>query len=295
VDSKGRITSAISTNIPSATSTVTGLLSSTDYTTLAKKFTKNVILNFGTGKTFGKYNNGDTIPATGKTLDEFFYDVFTETIHPAYIYPSVILTNPTSQVVEIGYNPGTITFSYNYTQNNGGTVSSITYYKNDVSLGTATTNTPGTITTTTTYKVNVNYSTGGILNNNLGNADSYGQIQAGSISSANVTYTPQSKKYWGSSTSQSINFTPLPSNSEYYTSPSKTTFSIPVSGTQYVFYAYPATGSDLSSISVGGFESINAFTKSTINITNAQGYSQSYKVYVSNNNFSNDVSNITIK
>ena len=60
VDSKGRITSAINTNIPSATNTVTGLLTSTDYAIFNSK---QAALTAGSGISI----SGGTISATGIT------------------------------------------------------------------------------------------------------------------------------------------------------------------------------------------------------------------------------------
>ena len=263
----------------------------------AKRFTKDVTLHLATGKSLGKYLNNATIPATGKTLDEFLYDISTESIHPTYLLPVVSLTtSPAGATVEMGYNPGLITLSNIFTQNNGGAVTATTYYKNDVSLGVGiTSNSPGTITSNITYKVIVNYAQGPILNDNLGIPDATGRISAGTATSAYITFTPQSKKYWGASNSSSVSNATLITNSEYYASPAKTIFGITISGTQFVYYAYPAIGADLTSILVGGFESINSFTKSIQSVTNSSGYTQNYKVYISNNNFSANLNSIIIQ
>ena len=263
----------------------------------AKRFTKDVTLHLATGKSLGKYLNNATIPATGKTLDEFLYDISTESIHPTYLLPVVSLTtSPAGATVEMGYNPGLITLSNIFTQNNGGAVTATTYYKNDVSLGVGiTSNSPGTITSNITYKVIVNYAQGPILNDNLGIPDATGRISTGTATSAYITFTPQSKKYWGASNSSSVSNATLITNSEYYASPAKTIFGITISGTQFVYYAYPAIGADLTSILVGGFESINSFTKSIQSVTNSSGYTQNYKVYISNNNFSANLNSIIIQ
>jgi hypothetical protein len=263
----------------------------------AKRFTKDVTLHLATGKSLGKYLNNATIPATGKTLDEFLYDISTESIHPTYLQPVVSLTtSPIGATVEMGYNPGLVTLSNIFTQNNGGAVNATTYYKNDISLGGGvTTNSPGTITSNITYKVIVNYAQGPILNDNLGIPDATGRISAGTATSAYITFTPQSKKYWGASNSSSVSNATLITNSEYYASPAKTVFGITISGTQFVYYAYPAVGADLTSILVGGFESINSFTKSIQSVTNSSGYTQNYKVYISNNNFSANLNSIIIQ
>jgi len=263
----------------------------------AKRFTKDVTLHLATGKSLGKYLNNATIPATGKTLDEFLYDISTESIHPTYLQPVVSLTtSPIGATVEMGYNPGLVTLSNIFTQNNGGAVNATTYYKNDISLGGGvTTNSPGTITSNITYKVIVNYAQGPILNDNLGIPDATGRISAGTATSAYIAFTPQSKKYWGASNSSSVSNATLITNSEYYASPAKTVFGITISGTQFVYYAYPAVGADLTSILVGGFESINSFTKSIQSVTNSSGYTQNYKVYISNNNFSANLNSIIIQ
>jgi len=54
----------------------------------------------------------------------------------------------------------------------------------------------------------------------------------------------------------------------------------------YMVIAYPASFTNLSSITINGFPSIDAFTLVTRSVTNASGYSQSYKIYTSNNVFS---------
>ena len=84
----------------------------------AKKFTKDVVVNYGSGG-LGKYANGQIIPAKGKTLDEFLYDIVTKASPPTYIAPSGnISASPSFGSYEIGYNPGEITLSYNYNKNN---------------------------------------------------------------------------------------------------------------------------------------------------------------------------------
>ena len=66
------------------------------------------------------------------------------------------------------------------------------------------------------------------------------------------------------------------------------------SGVKYIFYAYPASFGDLSTISVGGFDSFNAFNKITRNVTNASGYIESYNIYIAKNPSSETISSIII-
>ena len=289
-------------------SDTTYLLQKVDTTAIlamyAKKFTKDVVVNFG-GGSFGKYANGTTIPAKGKTLDEFLYDVVTRVVAPSYTAPSVsISASPAFGNYEIGYNPGLVTLSNSYTKNDAGNVTLTTYNKGGTSLGTGVnTNTPGPITNSVSYNVTVNYGAGTtVKNDNLGNPYPTGQITAGSTSSGSGSYTTYSKRYWGGTSvafteSNTYNYASLSQalGSDNSGSSNSITVSLTPTGTQNVFFAYLASSPDLSSILYNGNESIDSFTKSIILITNAQGYTQSYKVYVSKEVYSSTLNNLNIK
>ena len=262
----------------------------------AKKFTKDVKIN---GTSLGKYANGATIPAKGKTLDEFLEDLVSNSIPPSFSAPSVsISASPTAASYEIGYDPGLVTLTSTYSKNDGGNATSTIFYKGGTALG-ANTNSPGPITSTVIYSVTVNYAAGtGTKNDNLGTPYP-NTITAGS-SSAYLNFSSFSKRYWGG-ISAPFNTTtiydiatisPVPSADNSGGSKSITT-NITITGTQYAFYAYPATNADLSSIMYNNFESINTFTKTIVQIKNAQGYTQNYKVYTSNDPISATLSSIT--
>lgn len=63
------------------------------------------------------------------------------------------------------------------------------------------------------------------------------------------------------------------------------TYSDTPSAGQYMVIAYPASFANLSSITINGFPSLSAFTLVTRSLTNASGFTQSYKIYTSNNPF----------
>ena len=270
----------------------------------AKKFTKDVVVNFG-GGSFGKYANGETIPAKGKTLDEFLYDVLTRQIPPTYSAPSVsISASPAFGSYEIGYTPGLVTLSYNYNRNDAGNVTSVVYNKGGTSLGTGVnTNSPGQITNSVSYNVTVNYGAGTtVKNDNLGNPYPTGQITAGSTSSGSGSYSTYSKRYWGGTSvaftaSSTYNYAALSQalGSDNSGATNSITLSLTPTGTQNVFFAYLATSPDLTSILYNGFENLDAFTKTIVSITNAQGYTQSYKVYMSKEVYSSTLRDIIFK
>ena len=259
------------------------------------KFTKNVTVNLGNGKTLGKYANGTTISTEGKTLDEFLSDIVTESVPPTYLAPTVTIGSDKSSSYEIGSNLGVVTLSNTYTPRNGGALISTTYFKGGSALGSNTDNI-SSLTSAVSYTVTVNYGAGPVLNDNLGKPYPAGQILAGSVSSSSITITPFANKYYGAIASNSPTDAELrAATNENASAKSKSSFTISVSGgSKYIFYAYPATLGPLSSINAGGLESIGAFTLTTRNVTNASGYTQSYHIYTSNNSTSSSVSNIII-
>ena len=262
----------------------------------AKKFTKDVKIN---GTSLGKYANGATIPAKGKTLDEFLLDLVSNSIPPSFSSPSVSIgASPGATAYEIGYDPGVVTLSSTYNKNDGGNATTTTFYKGGTALG-ANTNSPGPITSSVGYSVTVNYAAGtGTKNDNLGTPYP-NTITAGSTS-ASLSFTTYSKRYWGgisvpfntTSVYDITTISPVPTADNSGGSKSITT-NITITGTQYAFYAYPASNADLSSIMYNNFESINTFTKTIVQIKNAQGYTQNYKVYTSNDPISATLSSIT--
>ena len=288
-------------------SDTTYLLQKVDTTAIlamyAKKFTKDVVLN-GVSS-FGKYTNGQTIPAKGKTLDEFLYDVVTKVVLPTYTAPSVsISANPAFGTYEIGYDPGQVTLSNTYTKNDGGNVTLTTYNKGGTSLGAGVNiNAPGPITSSVSYNVTVNYGAGTtVKNDNLGNPYPTGQITAGSTSSGSGSYSTYSKRFWGGTSvaftaSNTYNYASLSQalGSDNSGSSNSITVSLTPTGTQNVFFAYLASSPDISSILYNGLENIDAFTKTLINITNAQGHAQSYKVYTSKEVYSSMLKDIIFK
>lgn len=264
----------------------------------AKKFTKDVVVNFG-GGSLGKYANGTTIPSKGKTLDEFLLDLVSKSVAPSFSAPSVSIgANPGAGAYEIGYDPGVVSLNSTYNKNDGGNATSTLFYKSSNVLS-ANTNSPGPITTSVSYSVIVNYAAGtSTKNDNLGTP--YPNTISTGFTSASLNFSSYSKRYWGGisipfNTTTIYDITALsPSPNADNSGGSKgITATIAISGTQYAFYAYPATNADLTSIMYNNFESINTFTKTIVQIKNAQGYTQNYKVYTSNDPISATLTSVT--
>jgi len=266
----------------------------------AKKFTKDVVVNFG-GGSLGKYANGTTIPAKGKTLDEFLLDLVSKSVAPSFSAPTVsISASPGATAYEIGYDPGLITLSSTFNKNDGGNATATMFYKNGSSLGAGiNTNAPGAITSSVGYSVIVNYAAGtATKNDNLGTPFP-NTITAGSTS-ASLNFSTYSKRYWGgistpfnSTTIYDITTLSSTPNSDNAGTSKSISTNINITGTQYAYFAYPATNADLTSIMYNNFESINTFTKTIVQIKNAQGYTQNYKVYTSNDPISATLTSIS--
>ena len=271
-----------------------GVLRKLVYVPQVDTFTNNFVVN-GVPN-YLKWVNGDTVPAMGKTALQLLMEGATKSIAPTYISPTISISAlPSGGNIEIGSSLN-VRLSSNFTQNDAGAVITTTYNKNGSSLGSNTDNVSN-ITSPLQYSVSVAYGQGICKNDNLGVQNCNGRIVAGAITSSSITYTPVPARYWGyagsTSPSDADLISSLGGGFELSNSKAKSSFTINIPGiNSYIFFAYPSSLGTLSSITVGGFESIGTFTLTTRTVVNASGYSQSYNVYVSNNNFSIPVSGI---
>ena len=276
-------------------------------------FTTDITLNMGGLKTFGKYNNGETIPSKGKTLDEVMKDIVTLVIHPTYNRPTAGLTMNSSGLgvaasgsYEIGTNLGTLTYSPGFTQNDGGNFTLISYKKNSVELASnsgspSVTDNVGTLSATTNYQITYTYGAGTtVKKNNINVDDPFGMVTASTVNSGIITLTPFSNKYWGVTTNTAAFITDANilemagGSKEPASSKLKSEFTITGSGVagpaKYAFYAVPHNASGtITSIKAGGFESIAAFDVITRDFVNGLGYKVSYDIYVQKNSGTDNV------
>jgi hypothetical protein len=315
----GQDTISLSNRINSLeSSTSTGKVSVTDTTAMlsnyARKFTKDFTVRLGTmtvgnisvPKNLGKYTSGQTVPATGKTLDELFADIVTEKVSPIYARPTIVLNaTPAGGNIEIG-STFNVTFTSSFTQNQGGAKTG-TIYKNGATALGGTTDNVANVTSNLSYTVEATYGNAPVLNNNLGEPDSTGIFTSGKATSAAVVYTPKLKKYWGAASTTNptdteiIGLNQIGNNCDWALNSAMSSFNILVTGgSKYIFYAFPAPTAlvgaltDITNISVGGFDSYSAFNKITRTVVNASGYSETYIIYVSKNLSSETITNIII-
>lgn len=254
-------------------------------------FTNNIIMNADASNRLGYWVNGETIPVAGKTLDEAFTIITQKAVHPTYTYPQATITgNPSAGNYEIGYNFGTITFDSNYIKNDGGNPNGATFKRGTTSLP-GNTDTCYSLISTRSYSVQISYDSGLCKNNNLGVIDCTGRIPAGTATSNTISYIPVAKRYWGYLNSygspSSANVISTAGGSSKLSTLKSSTDTVTVSGSnKYIYLAYPKSYGVLTSLIMGGFETLPAFSPPfTVSVTNAQGYTQDYYVYINVNPF----------
>jgi hypothetical protein len=202
-------------------------------------------------------------------------------------------STPSAGFVEMG-SSFNLTLSSTFIKNDAGSATATIYKQGGTALGGNIDNVTN-ITSAKNYSVEVQFATGAVKNNNLSVPDNVGLINAGSVS-ASLIITPKLKKYWGTSTSTSpTDAEIIAASSDWANASPMSSFSIPISGqAKYIFYAFPSTLTDITNISVGGFDSFNAFTKISRTVINSSGYSNTYNIYISKNVSTETITNIII-
>jgi|GEM_PF-2614770 len=233
-----------------------------------------------TGTTFGKYNDGDSIQAKGKTANQVISDAIVKCNHPTYTNPTASITgSPAAGSYERGTSLS-LTFSSTFTQNNAGTVGTTTYNKNGLALSG---NTDAiTLSANTTYTVTKTYAQGACINDNCGNQDCTGRINTGSVTSSAITYSIYDKRYYGFLNSQTPTNTQILALTQDNNGSTGTLSlsNISPSGSQFLAYFTKGT---VTHVTVNAIPSDAAFTFTTYTVTNAQGVSQTYTYVYSNN------------
>lgn len=167
--------------------------------------TSDVVLKLSPGKSYGKYVNGQTIPAAGKTAIEVQLDAWQETIPAVYAQPTTTLSiDQNSLTLEVGTSVN-VTITNPFTQNDAGTLSSRSIRKDSVEIGNTSPYLDNGVIVSTVNKVYqavINYNQGPIKNDNLGQPSPAGRIEAGQIVSNIVNLRGYFRSFWGSVSAQ---------------------------------------------------------------------------------------------
>lgn len=272
-------------------------------------FAEDLVLTYQFGK-YSPQNGKVTVPANGKSVSELFEDAFAEDIMPSVTQPSVTLNSAQIMAYEVGtevtpqytatFNPG----SYEFDETTGVTVTS--WSVTDTNSGSQTTASGSfdafTVADDTNYSITAtaNYGDGAIPTTALGNDYAAGQIKAGSKSATKSKISGYRNSFYGTLTTKdgTVNSALIRGltgkSNKALVNGNSFNISIPVGAIRVVF-AYPATLRDVSSVQdVNGMnaEIKSAFTKSTVTVEGASGYTGiDYKVYVMDMANANDTAN----
>lgn len=263
----------------------------------SSKSTEEVEVNLGSGGSVGGLATGDTIPA-GTTLDELITMLTQKSVPATYTQPGVtcrVSSGTAAGSYEVGTEINT-TLQATFTQNDAGALTTLAINKSGggepiISGGTSPQTTdPQTFTLgeeTVSFTATASYAAGAIKNDNLGKPSPEGQIQAGSKTSAAVSFVGKRNLFYGTGTGATPEMTSevVRGLANKKLGPTNgTSFNINVAaGQQYVVIAYPATLRNLTKCFYveQNTDLVENFALQTKSVQGANGAAGAdYKVYV---------------
>lgn len=263
----------------------------------SSKSTEEVEVNLGSGGSVGGLATGDTIPA-GTTLDELITMLTQKSVPASYTQPGVtcrVSSGTAAGSYEVGTSI-TTTLQATFTQNDAGALTTLAINKSGegspiISGATSPQTTDAQTFTlgeeTVSFTATASYAAGAIKNDNLGQPSPEGQIQAGSKTSAAVSFVGKRNLFYGTGTGATPEMTSelVRGLANKKLGPANgTTFDINVAaGQQYVVIAYPATLRNLSKCFYveQNTDLVENFALQTKSVQGANGAAGAdYKVYV---------------
>lgn len=263
----------------------------------SSKSTEEVEVNLGSGGSVGGLATGDTIPA-GTTLDELITMLTQKSVPATYTQPGVtcrVSSGTAAGSYEVGTSI-TTTLQATFTQNDAGALTTLAINKSGesspiISGATSPQTTDAQTFTlgeeTVSFTATASYAAGAIKNDNLGQPSPEGQIQAGSKTSAAVSFVGKRNLFYGTGTGTTPEMTSelVRGLANKKLGPANgTTFDINVAaGQQYVVIAYPATLRNLTKCFYveQNTDLVENFALQTKSVQGANGAAGAdYKVYV---------------
>ena len=263
----------------------------------SSKSTEEVEVNLGSGGSVGGLTTGDTIPA-GTTLDELITMLTQKSVPATYTQPGVtcrVSSGTAAGSYEVGTSI-TTTLQATFTQNDAGALTTLAINKSSesspiISGATSPQTTDAQTFTlgeeTVSFTATASYAAGPVKNDNLGQPSPEGQIQAGSKTSAAVSFVGKRNLFYGTGTGATPEMTSelVRGLANKKLGPANgTTFDINVAaGQQYVVIAYPATLRNLTKCFYveQNTDLVENFALETKSVQGANGAAGAdYKVYV---------------
>lgn len=265
-------------------------------------FATDFTVSLSGGKTFGKYTNGQTVPAAGKTAVQVILMAAIEDIAPTYTPATISLSKSIANVAEVGTTYVNNTLNAVFTQNDAGALTNIRIQKNGSDILPNGSTSPfskidnGTyLVTPQTFQAFCNYNAGPVKNYTpSGTPDprppqirSVNAPQAAENNFASNLLTIQGyyNYFYGpaaAAPTDSVSVRALPSSQLINAG---NTFTLHTGTVQQIFaIAMPATKT-LTQVfdATAGFDITSTFVLSTFNVNDAGGNPVSYNVYVLTN------------
>lgn len=152
------------------------------------------------GTSFGKYNDGETIPSAGKTASEVITLAAVNRVPPTYTEPTAsIKLDQSSTTLEVGETVDVI-IDPTFNRNDAGTSTGVEIFKDGVSIGTSDPTEDLSVTVSEIpikYHTEYTYNQGAVKNDNLGDPYPTGQIAAGTVASSFATLRGYLKIFYG--------------------------------------------------------------------------------------------------
>jgi hypothetical protein len=208
------------------------------------------------------------------------YYKYTDTSDATSVTPEKNAGSTTSPQIEIGYR-AKYTASWKWTTESGKknpTATSGTFGTTLPSSGVASASKTTTVTATTTISQTVTAPKQGLVVSNNAVVAPSGTDSASASHKITFLY----KRYWGVTTATTITESIIEGlkDSELTSSKSKTITGVTAQKGEYYVIAYPTALGELSGIIQNGATPVlDAFTRTTVSVTNAAGYTQNYYVY----------------
>jgi hypothetical protein len=261
-------------------------------------FTSDIVVSLSGVKTLGKYSNGQTILATGKTFEQVMRDIAIEDIAPTYTIATLGLTKTSATTAEVGTSYSN-TLNATFTQNDAGSLTAIRIQKNGSDIVPNGTTSPFSKVDTGLY-VNGSISYRGFADYNSGVIKTYypsgtsdartpairnsnaPQSAESGFGSSTLTITGYYNIFFGSSASAPVNSADVRALSNSQLTVVGNTFTLNTGATNIIFsIAVPATK---SLVSVVDLDALNAnitasYVLSTFNVNDASGTPVAYKIY----------------
>lgn len=236
------------------------------------------------GVSQGAYASGNVVPA-GTPLETVIKNMLQVLVPATYTQPTLSISTSNAVVYEYGA-PVSITLNLSWAKNDAGDATQFTYKLGSTLLTTVSASSPASyaysaasLASTLVFTGTATYAAGAIKTDNFGDPSPVGAIPAGTKTTSNsISVVPRHKRYWGLSANPDITDAEiLQLNSELATARAQTRNDFNPAA-EYIYIVYPASFG-AATIKFNGYIATSSWQLTIRNFVNANGYTESYRIY----------------